>query len=53
MPPYGCVEQGLEYIIFYVKKYIEYLVACSGPRAGSRRAARGTQISETRLLSIG
>ena len=26
-----CVEHGLEYITFYVKKYIAHLVACFGP----------------------
>ena len=40
MPPCGCVEHGLEYITFYVKKYIEHLVACLGPPAGSRQTAR-------------
>ena len=30
MPQCGCVEHGLEYITFYVKKYIAHLVACSG-----------------------
>ena len=27
----GCVEHGLEYIMFYVRKHIAHLVACSGP----------------------
>ena len=26
----GCVEHGLEYITFYVQKYIAQWVACSG-----------------------
>ena len=26
----GCVEQGLEYITFYVQEYIAHLAACSG-----------------------
>ena len=31
MPWCGCVERGLEYVMFYVQKYIAHLVACSGP----------------------
>ena len=30
MPRWGCVEHGLKYIMFYVKKHIAHLVACSG-----------------------
>ena len=30
MPQCGCVEPGLEYIMFYVQKHIAHLVACSG-----------------------
>ena len=45
----GYVEH--EFFSFYVQKHIAYLAACSGPPAGSRRAARGAHISETHLLS--
>ena len=31
MPRCRCMEHGLEYIMFYVQKYIAHLVACSGP----------------------
>ena len=50
MPRCRCVEHGLEYFSFYVQKHIAHLAACSQPPAGLRRAARGTRISETRLL---
>ena len=43
----GCVELGLEYITFYVKKHIWRLFWTP---AGSQRAARGTRICETRLF---
>ena len=46
----GYVGHGLEYLSFYVQKHIVHMVACSAPPAGSRRAARGARISETRLL---
>ena len=49
MPRCGCVEHGLEQFSFYVQKYLAHMAACSGPPAGSRRAARGDRISETRL----
>ena len=42
------VEHGLEYFSFDVQKHIAHLAACSGPPTGSRRAARGARISETR-----
>ena len=51
MPQWRCVEHGLDYITFYVIKYIAPLAVCSGPPAGSQQAARGTCIYETRLLS--
>ena len=51
MPWCGCVEHGLEYIMFYVQNDIAHLVACSGPPAGSWRAAWGACICETRSLS--
>ena len=51
MPRCGYVEHGLEYFSFYVQKHIADLAACSGPPAGSWRAARGARISKTRLLS--
>ena len=41
MPWCGYMEHGLEYIMFYVKKYIEHC---------SRRAARDACICENRLL---
>ena len=50
MPQCGCVEHGLEYFSFYVKKNIAHLAACSGPPAGSQRATRGARFSETCLL---
>ena len=49
IPRYGCVKHRLEYIALYLQKYIEHLVACSGPPAGSRHAARGARICENRL----
>ena len=52
VPRCGHVEHGLEYFSFYVQKHIAHLAACSGTPAGSRRAAMGTRISETRLLFI-
>ena len=52
MPRCGYVEHGLEYLSFYVQKYIAYLTACSGSPAGSQRATRGTRISKTRLLGV-
>ena len=49
---HGAGVWSMEYITFYVQKHIAYLVACSGPSAGSRRAARGARICETRLLWV-
>ena len=43
MPRCGYVEHGLEYFSFYLQKHIAHMAA------GSRRAARGARISETRL----
>ena len=50
MPRCGCVEHGLEYIMFYVEKHIAHSEACPGSPAGLRRATRGARISETHLL---
>ena len=50
MPRCGCVEHGLEYDTFYVKKYIKHLVACTGRPAGSRRTAKGARICENHLF---
>ena len=50
MPGCGYVEYGYEYFSFYIQKHVAHLAACSGPPAGSRRAARDARISETRLL---
>ena len=49
MPRCGYVEHRLENFSFYVQKQKAHLAACSGPPAGSRRAARGTRISESRI----
>ena len=46
----GGVAYGSEYITFYVQRHIAHLAACSKPRAGSRQAARGSCIYESRLL---
>ena len=46
----GCVAHGSEYITFYMQKHIAHLAACFTPPAGSRQAARGSRICETRLL---
>ena len=43
------VEHWLEYFLFYVKKNIAHLTACSGLPADSRRGARGARIYETPL----
>ena len=51
MPRCVCVERRLEYIKFYVQKYIKHLAASSGPPAGSCRVARGARICENRLLA--
>ena len=32
MPWRGCVEHGLEYIEFYLQKFIANLTVCSGPQ---------------------
>ena len=37
MPRCGCMEHGLEYIMFYVEKHITPLAVCSGPPVGSRQ----------------
>ena len=50
MPQWGCVQHGIEYIMFYVQKHIAYLSACPGPR-WFETAARGTRICESRLLA--
>ena len=50
MPRRGCVEHGLEYITFYVKKNIVHFGGLFWTPAGSRRVARGALICETRLL---
>ena len=52
MSRWGCVEHGLAYITFYVKKHIAHLVALFWLPAGSRQAARGALIFETPLLLI-
>ena len=31
MPLCDCVEHGLEYVTFYVKKHVTPLMVCSGP----------------------
>ena len=49
MPRCGCVEHGLEYIMFYIKKCIEHLAACSGPPAGLQQAARRTRICQNHM----
>ena len=51
MPQSGCVEHGLEYITFYVQEHIAHVGGLFWVPTGSRRAARGTRISETRLLA--
>ena len=51
MPQSGCVEHGLEYITFYVQEHIAHVGDLFWVPTGSRRAARGTRISETRLLA--
>ena len=43
------MEHGLKYIAVYVKKNIN-LYSCHNFSAGSRQAARGARICETRLL---
>ena len=50
MPRCGNVEHGLEYFTSDVQKHIAHLAACSGSTAGSRQAAGGACISETRLF---
>ena len=51
MPRCGCTEHGLEYITFYVHKYIIPLVAWFLFPAGSWRAAGDASISDTPLLT--
>ena len=46
----GCVEHGLEYDAFYVKKYVASLKALFWSSVGLRRAARGALICENILL---
>ena len=41
-----------EYITFYVQKYIEHLVTCTGRPAGSRRTAKGARICENHLFLL-
>ena len=50
MPQSRCIEHELDYITFYVQKYIAHLAASSGSPAGSWQAARGARIYENRLL---
>ena len=51
MPQSGCVEHGLEYITFHVQEHIAHVGGLFWVPTGPRRAARGTRISETRLLA--
>ena len=50
MPRCGCVEHGLEYITFYVKKHIVHLAALFWFPAGSPRPTRGARMSKTPFL---
>ena len=52
MPLCAYMELGLKYFSYYVQKYMAHLAACSGHPAGSRWAASGARMSETRLLSF-
>ena len=50
MPRCGGVEHGLEYIKFYVQRHSTFGGLFVIP-TGTRRAARGGRITETRLLN--
>ena len=49
MPRWGCVEYGIKYIAFYVKKHIAHLTALFWFPAGLQQAAKGTSICEIPL----
>ena len=52
IPWCGCVDHGLEHIIFYVQTHIVHLAALFWFPAGSRRDAGGASICEKGLLSL-